>query len=193
MKNSQHEEDVIEILDNEIPNPIMVEKEVELGYFDNYSFEGTGPAKHFQGSCARIHYCSCDCHHCSWVSSDLRLKQDITENVPGLEFLRRLRPVTYKYVNRENNPGTVQTGFIAQEVENVAKEIGFDFNGVSHPTKKDEYYSLQFSSFVAPLVKAVQELMEKNNELSRRIELQNFEIIKLNEVVAEMASQDIQV
>ena len=185
MKDLQKEAEVIEIADVETTESQMVEKEVELGYFNNYLFEGTGPSKHFQGSCTRIHYCSCDCHDCSFISSDRRLKKEITENVPGLDFVTKLRPVTYKYINHDNNSGVLQTGFIAQEVETVAKEIGYEFNGVSQPANENEFYSLQYSSFVAPLVKAIQELMNKNNELTLRIEKQNEEINKLQKAVNE--------
>ena len=49
------------------------------------------------------------------------------------------------------------TGFIAQEVEQAAKEVGYDFDGVQLPKNDHDHYTLGYSTFVVPLVKAVQE------------------------------------
>ena len=52
----------------------------------------------------------------------------------------------------------LKTGFIAQEVEKVANDIGFDFDGISKPTSDEgTCYSLAYAQFVVPLVKAIQE------------------------------------
>ena len=68
------------------------------------------------------------------------------------------------------------TGFFAQDVEEAAKAINYSFNGVHNP-KNGGLLSLDYSAFVVPLVKAVQEqqtLIEKQqkqiNDLIRRIE-----------------------
>jgi hypothetical protein len=50
-----------------------------------------------------------------------------------------------------------QTGFIAQEIESAAKECGYDFNGLHKPENDNDPYSLAYSLFTVPLVKAVQE------------------------------------
>src|SRR5262249_28103934 len=57
------------------------------------------------------------------------------------------------------------TGFVAQDVEKAAKEIGYDFSGVDAPKNKDDYYGLRYGDFVVPLVKAVQELSTENDAL----------------------------
>ncbi|MEO5563673.1 MAG: T9SS type A sorting domain-containing protein, partial [Chitinophagaceae bacterium] len=49
------------------------------------------------------------------------------------------------------------SGFLAQEVEQAAKEAGYNFDGVTKPRTKTDLYSLSYESFVVPLVKAVQE------------------------------------
>ncbi|MBK7108617.1 MAG: tail fiber domain-containing protein [Bacteroidetes bacterium] len=112
-----------------------------------------------------------------WTSfSDARIKDNIQENVPGLEFINELRPVTYHFdVTKQNKlaglTDTMQweskydiekiqfTGFIAQEVEAAASYIDYDFSGVD---KSGEIMGLRYSEFVVPLVKAVQELDELN-------------------------------
>lgn len=123
--------------------------------------------------------------------SDGRYKKNIKENVPGLFFINKLRPVTYTvdveklnktlYKNR-NLPAEaknaelvlkteklVVTGFIAQEVEQSAKEAGFDFDGVDKPKNQDDFYGLRYSEFVVPLVKSVQELSLENEMLHKRL------------------------
>ncbi|HTA88378.1 MAG TPA: tail fiber domain-containing protein [Polyangiaceae bacterium] len=108
--------------------------------------------------------------------SDARFKINVKENVPGLEFIRRLHPVTYNWdmnklaefdgnarsvsaigeALREQNGRQLNTGFLAQQVEAAAKEIGYDFSGVSKPGSEKATYGLAYSEFVVPLVKAVQ-------------------------------------
>ena len=69
------------------------------------------------------------------------------------------------------------TGFIAQEVEQAARDLNFDFSGIDKPATEKSTYGLRYGEFVVPLVKAVQEqqllieqLMKQNEELIRRIE-----------------------
>lgn len=134
----------------------------------------------------------------SWTTSDGRFKTNIREEVPGLSFIKRLRPVLYNFdaaafddflsqhlpdsikakrkaamkklnaLSRANQ--IVQTGFIAQEVAEAAKEAKYDFNGVHVPESNTDNYSLSYEKMVVPLVKAVQELAAQNEELRKEIE-----------------------
>ncbi len=127
----------------------------------------------------------------SWTPSDGRFKYDVKEDVKGLEFINALRLVVYNFdavkfetFLRQNFPSEQkenqlnemkdalekatavrQTGFIAQDVEDAAKRVGNNFNGVHHPETKEDNYSVSYEKFVVPLVKAVQELSNKNEEL----------------------------
>lgn len=132
----------------------------------------------------------------SWTNvSDRRFKSNINyDNVPGLEFVLKLKPVTYlldqqkiaKVLNvnndLENNKSLLQTGFIAQEVEDVANEIGFDFSGIDKPKDDDDYYGLRYAEFVVPLTKAIQ-------DQQKIIENQQKEIddlkLKINQLLKE--------
>ncbi|WP_052599395.1 tail fiber domain-containing protein [Aureispira sp. CCB-QB1] len=128
----------------------------------------------------------------NWTNlSDGRFKEDVKENVVGLDFIKALRPVSY-YVNKEavnqfldveleeaaiNNTKQYQTGFIAQEVEATAKELGFEyFGGVDAPKNGNDYYGLRYAEFVVPLVKSVQELSAQNDELKALIQEQQAQI-----------------
>lgn len=117
--------------------------------------------------------------------SDGRFKTNVNENVAGLDFIGKLRPVTY-HVNAqklsralgekdmdaaslEAKSQIVYTGFIAQEVEAAAQELGFDFSGVKTPQNADDQYGLRYAQFVVPLVKAVQEQQAIIESLEQRI------------------------
>lgn len=124
--------------------------------------------------------------------SDGRFKKNIKQNVPGLEFINKLNPVTYtleikkfdqflgkkdSMINsKESLEGyavgekKIHTGFIAQEVEKTAQEIGYDFDGVNHPQNEKDNYSLEYADFVPSLVKSVQELSAENAFLQKQIE-----------------------
>jgi len=71
----------------------------------------------------------------------------------------------------------VQIGFIAQEVEEAAAALGFDFHGVDKPKNEESHYGLRYAEFVVPLVKGMQEqqaiIQEQQamiEELVKRIE-----------------------
>lgn len=109
--------------------------------------------------------------------SDGRFKQNIQENVPGLDFILQLRPITYELRTgdidshlRQNLPPreSIETksqskqiirysGFVAQDVESIARKLNFDFSGIDAPKNKSDLYSLRYAEFVVPLVKAMQE------------------------------------
>jgi hypothetical protein len=64
----------------------------------------------------------------------------------------------------------VYTGFVAQEVEQAAKKLNYDFSGVDKPQNNNDFYGLRYSDFVVPLVKAVQELSKENEELKKELQ-----------------------
>ena len=72
----------------------------------------------------------------------------------------------------------VQSGFIAQEVEASANEVGYDFHGVDKPQNAESHYGLRYAEFVVPMVKAMQEQQEQIEELAEsKIDLEKQEII----------------
>jgi hypothetical protein len=130
--------------------------------------------------------------YASWTNfSDGRYKKEVTENVKGLDFIMKLRPVTYHLdisgaskQSKENSgmewndqikssieekQKVAYTGFVAQEVEAAAKAAGYEFSGVDKPRNENGFYGLRYSEFVVPLVKAVQEQQEIINQLQKRI------------------------
>ena len=77
------------------------------------------------------------------------------------------------------------TGFLAQEVEAAAREVGFDFSGIDAPKNDNDLYGLRYAEFVVPLVKAVQELNEKNQKQEERIEYLEQEIEQLKALIRQ--------
>ncbi len=103
--------------------------------------------------------------------SDSRLKKNIVSSTYGLDFINKLRPVLY---NMKTGTIELQSGFIAQEVEAAANSIGYKFSGVVKPQTDNDFYSLRYSDFVVPLVKAVQEQQKQLEERDVKIaELEN--------------------
>ena len=144
----------------------------------------------------------------NWTNiSDSRFKKDIHENVKGLDFIMKLRPVTYhldvtgssKQVKENGGEEwneimktaisekekIAYSGFMAQEVEQAAKEVGYDFSGVDKPRTKDALYGLRYAEFVVPLVKAVQELSAQNIELKKQLEDLQKRIKKLESPISK--------
>jgi trimeric autotransporter adhesin len=122
--------------------------------------------------------------------SDARIKNNVKEDVKGLDFIDRLRPVTYLISNQaitkitgnketpdypgKNECETIRySGFIAQEVEKAARDVGYDFSGYAAPKNQWGLYTLSYEQFVVPLVKAVQELHTKNELLQVKNEDQD--------------------
>jgi len=124
------------------------------------------------------------------LPSDARFKNNIQENIPGLSFITKLRPVSYYFDNDKldhfsrtgelknylfktaslsTNQSILKTGFLAQEVEQAAKSINYNFDGVHKPENSKDHYSLAYSQFVVPLVKAVQEQQNMIKSLEDRI------------------------
>lgn len=118
--------------------------------------------------------------------SDQRFKFNISEDVKGLDFITRLRPVSYNEnpeilhqiwgtpdslissIDHSRIKNIRFTGLIAQEVEQAMLASGYrEFTGIDIPQNDQEVYSLRYGDFIMPLVKAVQELNDKNLILER--------------------------
>jgi hypothetical protein len=138
--------------------------------------------------------------YANWTNfSDGRYKKNIQENVKGLDFIMRLRPITYNldvsairsYLGKKapKDAGTAQSlidrgatvfsGFSAQEVEKAAGAAGYDFSGVDKPKNAADFYGLRYGDFVVPLVKAVQEQQQLIETLQKRLDEQDKLIAQL--------------
>jgi hypothetical protein len=112
------------------------------------------------------------------------LKIDKTKKIDGDESEDTLSQelIEINKKAREAKEKQIQTGFIAQDVEEIAKSIGYDFSGVD--VDETGIYGLRYAEFVVPLVKAVQELSEQNDRLQAQInELQEKDALRSGNAV----------
>lgn len=99
--------------------------------------------------------------------SDRRLKENIIyTSALGLNFINRLQTVSYNYIADKTH--VRHDGFIAQDVEQVMKDLGVPFSGLKK--SDDGTYSLAYSDFVMPLVNAVKEQQTKIERLEKQVE-----------------------
>jgi hypothetical protein len=127
------------------------------------------------------------------VASDQRDKTDFTALDLGLDFVKALAPVTYKWdkrskygdkfaddydLNAQSPDGThkeeqLDVGFKAQEVEALEISAGYKIadktNLVTSLTSDGKQYGMQYSKFVPILVKAIQEQNALIEALTARI------------------------
>lgn len=109
------------------------------------------------------------------IASDARFKYNIRHNVPGISFIKKLKPVTYNFNTEKLNAfvqsgvlnnnairasytdGQRRTGFLAQGAASAAASLNYSFDGVQAPANEKEYYSVAYDQFIMPLVQAVQD------------------------------------
>ena len=110
------------------------------------------------------------------VTSDKRWKSNIQNSNLGLDFISKLRPVSYFRNNDESKK--TEYGFIAQELEATLNNAGATNNGIISKDDKG-MYSVRYNDLMAPMVKAIQEQQSL-------IELQQKQINDLKKLVESM-------
>ena len=121
-------------------------------------------------------------------TSDGREKTAISDASLGSDFIKALRPVSYKWIeggkrdtgerDEDNNyiyesvPGErTHWGFIAQEVKQAVDDAGVDFGGwvLTDKDDPDSQQALRYDQFIAPLTKALQEAIAKIETLEAKV------------------------
>jgi hypothetical protein len=146
----------------------------------------------------------------NWTAlSDERTKTNFREDVPGLAFIMKLKPLTYQYdVDKENElmgmnkAATAQyasqydiqkmrfSGFRAQEVEKAAREIGYSFSGVDKPQDPNGLYGLRYAEFTVPLVKAVQEQQQQIATQQEQLAKQQDQMAKQQQQISDVQQEN---
>jgi len=104
----------------------------------------------------------------SYSPSDINLKTNIEELPDVLNVLDDIKPIKYKYKRDiEEGIDTVKMGLIAQEVEKHFPELILE-NSI-HDTEEQKFKSLNYNGMIPILLKAVQELSSKVNELEKKL------------------------
>jgi len=107
-------------------------------------------------------------------TSDVRVKSDILDTNLGLNFINDLRPVSYfMSLTEEYSPlnNVRKYGLIAQEVKETYQKYTESFAGWSLESEVDEdsLQVLSYTEFISPMIKAIQELSAKVDELESRM------------------------
>jgi hypothetical protein len=101
--------------------------------------------------------------------SDGRDKKFIRDIPIGLDFINNLRPVEFKWNMRDGGKvDEVDTGFIAQDLQEIQEELGYTLPGLVYEANPDRLEA-GYGKLLPVLVKAIQELSEKNDALEARI------------------------
>ena len=96
------------------------------------------------------------------ATSDIRVKKDIVTLSSGLDKINQMRPVSFKWKDYENKKNDkTNYGLIADEVEQIIPDI------VGKDSSQLKY--LDYNQITSVLIKAVQELKTKNDELATKL------------------------
>ena len=101
----------------------------------------------------------------AWVNySDKRLKENITySNKLGLDFILKLKTASYNYIDDTNKRR--RDGLIAQDVQDVLKDINLPFSGLVEDNDVVKTLNLSYVEFVIPLINAIKEQQKQIEDL----------------------------
>ncbi len=108
----------------------------------------------------------------SYNTSDRNEKNTITESDLGLDFICKLKPVSYKWNQKEGEGLDTKThyGLISQDVEDVIIETGKTLDDFGAIDKSDgDPMGLSYTEFISPLIKSIQEQQEQIKTLKAEV------------------------
>jgi len=119
------------------------------------------------------------CADTSISSSDKRDKVDVVNFTHGLDWVKQLNPVTYRWDKRSwyangtpdgtNKKAKNNIGFLAQDVLAIEGVTKKEDMLVVNLNEDDTAYGLKYERLIPVLVNAVKELSNKNAELAARV------------------------
>ena len=103
-------------------------------------------------------------------TSDEALKTVLGPSL-GLDFVRALNPVAFSWKDEECGDACaprINQGLVAQDVARAAERLGVQFGGhrKTHCDDGSTQHMLDYSQFIAPLVRAVQELSDRIDQMA---------------------------
>ena len=103
--------------------------------------------------------------------SDRRDKTNIEDIPVGLNYINALRPVKFDWAKRDGSlKGKKSFGFIAQELEEVQSQFGYrEYSNLVYNTNPEKLEASPMNTYPI-LVKAVQELSAKIDQLETRLD-----------------------
>ena len=116
------------------------------------------------------------------AASDRRFKKDIRDINEGLDFIKKLRPVSYLMKEGDNR---LNWGFIAQDIESL---LGTNHAVLTIGGDSLRSLGLRYTDFVAPMVKAIQEQQKMIDSLQAQVNEKNKKITELESSKSELES-----
>ena len=128
------------------------------------------------------------------ITSDARLKEDVTPINSGLALVNDLNPVSYHRIKNSSND--IEMGLLAQEVEEVLAAHGLSNSGMVHQASEDAYRSVRYNDLLAPMIRAIQELDDASEakdqqivSLEQRLQSQQEELLAIVQSQQEQIAQ----
>jgi hypothetical protein len=119
------------------------------------------------------------------LTSDYRLKKNIKPLENGISTVLKLKPVNYEKKNslESSNYDKKENGFIAQEIQKVLPYI------VDEGKDKDRLLSVDYTSIIPVLTKAIQEQQVIIEQLKSSNEANTIQLKKLLELVENLQKE----
>lgn len=100
--------------------------------------------------------------------SDLNLKENVLDIPSTLDLVKKLKPKSFTYKTSYSTDRSTQTGFIAQDLEEVFEQESY-LDGLVN--NKGQYLSVAYQNLIPILTKAIQEQEEKIEQLQLEIQM----------------------
>jgi len=104
-------------------------------------------------------------------TSDRRMKEQIKETDLGLDFINKLKPVSYKFKKKNR----VHYGLIAQDVEDTLRSVG---KSVDDNHKTNDFAGYCYSDGREPTIREVEKMKEDYPELEDEEVMKKFQFMK---------------
>ena len=104
--------------------------------------------------------------------SDIRVKKDIADLTDGINIIKQLRPVTFKYNGLSSlaaDDDDLKYGFIADEVQSVAPQYVKEHREEINGEIVEDFKSLSTGRMIPMMIKAIQELSAQVETLQAEI------------------------
>ncbi len=107
------------------------------------------------------------------------IRRDEINNATETEYTEEEKTIIAKSIEQKEQ--VVYSGFLAQDVDMLAKKIGYDFSGIDAPKNEGDYFGLRYGDFVVPLVKAIQEqqiIIENQSQMLELVQASNAKLLE---------------
>lgn len=102
-------------------------------------------------------------------SSDEQLKTDITDLQVGMELIRRIQPITFKWCQGHGDTSLTHQGFSYQRLRRALTDLGYDKHEAVDLRDPDGYGSVAPTGLLPHIVRAIEELAAKLDSNEARV------------------------